>query len=466
MVRLDLSYRLPSRVGEIIVALMVRARDGLYLVGGFLRDLLLGRESYDLDLLYMGNPLELLGDLDVTWFPLDRARGIYRAIWGEYQVDIAAPRDPTLEGDLLERDFTVNAMACSLKTGILVDPWGGLGDLEARVLRAVTPWAMDEDPLRVLRAFRLSLQLAFSPTRDTLELAQRAAGGLGRVARERIKDELSLILGHPASGRALVEMGRWGVLEVLFPEVEEGKGLLQGKWLGGDLKEHLLGTLLALERILPFVDFFFPMHASSLKGMLAREVEGGMTVVKVLKLAALLHDIGKPSTLVPRGDDLTFWGHDREGGEQARRVGERLGLGNKGVDLLTTLVSNHMWLHLLARQKEVTPRARGRFFRRLGEGGCAVILLSLADALASSGEVGFYLLLSLAEEMVDFYYSRFLEDARLQRPLLNGHQVMELLSLSPGPRVGEVLRALLEAQSGGLVTTEEEAREFVKRYMQ
>jgi len=324
--------------------------------------------------------------------------------------------------------------------------------------------AFCEDPLRVLRTFRLSLQLEFVPTRETLALANRAAPRLVYVARERVREELSLILGHPASQGAFRSMALWGVLGVLVPEVEEGRGILQGKWMGSDLRGHLLGTLKALELIIPFLGSFFPGHFSSFRQLLKEEVEGGFNYLSVLKLAALFHDIGKPSTMARKGKDLTFWGHDREGGERMKRIGERLGLGGKASNLLSTLVSHHMWLHLLARQPEVTPRARGRFFRKLGEAGCAVILLSLADALASSGEVGFYLLLPLAREMVDFYYSRFLAEQHLQKPLLTGHDVMNLLSLPPGPQVGEVLRALLEAQSDGLVASKEEALEFVRKY--
>ncbi len=466
MVKLDLTYGMSSEAREIVETLLARGGGRLYLVGGFLRDLLLGRASYDMDFLYLGDPLEILGDMDRPFFPLDVPRGIYRMMWGRYQVDVAAPRALSLEEDLRERDFTVNAMAYSLTRKELLDPWGGVEDLEARRLRAVTPWAFREDPLRVLRAFRISSHLSFTATQDTLELAARAAPLLSQVAKERIKEEFSLILAHPRSAEVFKSMAREGILGVIYPEVEEGRGILQGKWLGTDLKGHLLGTLYSLERIIPFLQDFFPSYHSSLRTVLAEEVEGGYSRLKVLKLAALLHDIGKPSTMAKRGEDLTFWGHDRKGGERVRSLGGRLGLGVRASALLASLVSHHMWLHLLARQGEVTSRARGRFFRRLGKEGVVVILLSLADALASSGEWGFYLLLPLAREMLEFYYSRFLVDERLRRPLLSGYEVMELLSLEPGPEVGELLRALVEAQSEGKVTSKEEARKFLEELRQ
>jgi len=454
--------QISQKARGILAFFQARAKGELYLVGGFLRDLLLSRDSKDLDLLYFGDPRILLEGLPRSWFPLDPSRGIFRAIWDEYQVDIAAPRAQELEEDLKERDFTVNAMAFSLSQNSLIDPWGGREDLKNKRLRVLTPWAFREDPLRVLRTFRLALQLGFSPTYDTLDLAERWAGLLVNVASERIRDEISLILAHPQSSKAFLAMGSLGILGVLLPEVEKGQGILQGKWGGIDLKGHLLASLWALERLLPFLESFFPHYAPKLRGLLGEEVEGGVSKEKVLKLASLIHDIGKPSTMVKRPEGLTFWGHDREGGEQAKEIGKRLGFGTRASDLLALLVEHHMWIHLLARQELVTKRAKGRFFRHLGKKGLLVGLLSLADALASSGERGFFYLLPHVRDMFSFYYDTFLSDTKLQRPLLDGREVMKILGLSPGPMVGQALRALLEAQAEGKVNNRKEAVAFVK----
>ena len=458
-----MKVQIPQKARGILAFFQTKAKGALYLVGGFLRDLLLGRDSKDLDLLYFGDPMTLLEGLPRSWFPLDPSRGIFRAIWDEYQVDIAAPRAQKLEEDLKERDFTVNAMAFSLSQDSLIDPWGGREDLKNKRLRVLTPWAFREDPLRVLRTFRLALQLGFSPTSDTLELAKKWAGLLANVASERIREEISLILAHPQSFKAFLAMGSLGILGVLLPEVEKGQGILQGKWGGIDLKGHLLASLWALERLLPFLEGFFPHYAPKLRGLLGEEVEGGVSKEKVLKLASLIHDIGKPSTMVKRPEGLTFWGHDREGGEQAKEIGKRLGFGTRASDLLALLVEHHMWIHLLARQELITERAKGRFFRQLGENGILVSLLSLADALASSGERGFFYLLPHVTDLFSFYYDTFLSDTKLQRPILNGREVMKILGLSPGPMVGQVLGALLEAQTEGKVNNREEAVAFVKR---
>ncbi len=455
--------RIPKEAWRILASFQARSKGDLFLVGGFLRDLLLGRDSKDMDLLYFGNPLDLLEGMPCPWFPLDPLRGIYRAICGGYQVDISAPKAPTLEEDLQERDFTVNAMAYSLSQKQLADPWGGRRDMRLRRLRALTPWTFKKDPLRLLRTYRLSLLLGFSPTPDTLEMLRRDAHLLPQAAPERIREELSLILSHPLSSKAFYAMDACGALSHLLPEVEEGRGILQGKWCGTDLKGHLLGTLKALERILPFLSYLFPNHTFRMKGILKKKVEGGISMGVVLKLASLLHDIGKPPTMAERGEDLTFWGHDREGGVIAKGIGRRLGLGTNASTLLSLLIAHHMWIHLLARQDVITPKAKGRFFRRLGDKGVLVALLSLADTLASSGERGFFYFLPKVEELLSFYYTTFLSDERMQRPLLNGKEVMKILSLSPGPKVGEILKALVEAQEEGKVRNREEAVAFITR---
>ncbi len=457
-----MEVQVSQKAREILAFFQARSKGELFLVGGFVRDLLLGLNSKDLDLLYFGDPQVLLEGLSRPWFALDPARGVFRVLWDEYQVDLAVPRAPNLEEDLKERDFTVNAMAFPLSLDFLVDPWGGGEDLKKRRLRVLTPWAFKEDPLRVLRTFRLALQLSFSPTHDTLDLARRWASLLAKVAPERIRSEISLILAHPQSSKAFLSMGSQGILGVLLPEVENGQGILQGKWWGTDLRGHLLASLWALERFLPFLESLFTPYALELRGLLREEVEGEVSREKVLKLASLIHDIGKPITMVRREESLTFWGHDIEGGERAKGIGERLGFGTRASDLLALLVGHHMWLHLLARQEAITEKAKGRFFRRMGEKGLLVGLLSLADALASSGERGFFILLPQVREMFSFYYKTFLPDTKLQRPLLNGREVMEILELTPGPMVGRALMALLEAQGEEKVNTKEEAIAFIK----
>jgi tRNA nucleotidyltransferase/poly(A) polymerase len=188
-------------------------------------------------------------------------------------------------------------MAYQPLSGKLIDPWEGRKDLTKRRIRLVALWALKKDPLRILRAFRLSLQLSFHITPDTLELISRYAPLLQQTPKERIRDELSIMLGHPQTHKALIAMASERVIENLIPEIEAGKGILQGKWWGTDLKHHLLGTMGALERILPFLDAFFPEDGQFIKEILQEEWEGSYSLEKILKVSALLHDIGKPKTM-------------------------------------------------------------------------------------------------------------------------------------------------------------------------
>lgn len=436
----------------------------LYLVGGFIRDTLLGRCSHDLDLLVFDDPKELLKRVGIPFFALDKERKIYRSLWKEYRIDLSAPRRETLEGDLLERDFTINAMAYPLRgKERIIDPWRGLEDLRNRVVRVVAPWALESDPLRILRAFRLSQTLGFKISADTVEYCEKGASLLNKVAKERIGEEMALLLAHPFSFRAFYEMKRWKILEVLLPEMCKGRGILHGKWRGADLEGHLLYTLKSLEEMIAVLSFLFPLRFADLRGLLMSRAEGEHTYLTLLKLSALVHDIGKPRTMLQRGDDVTFWGHDKEGSKMAKEIAERVALGRKATAILERLVAHHMWLHLLARGGEISRKAQGRFFRRLGREGVLLVLLSLSDSLASSGQYGFFHLLPFARELLTFYYSVYLKEESMQKPILDGEEVMRLLYIKPGPKVGEVLSALLDAQMAGEVKTRGEAIEYVKR---
>jgi len=456
---------IPQEAQDVIFPLLRESKDApLYLVGGFVRDLLLKRHTFDIDILTFDDPEKLLKRAGFKYFVLDEERKIYRAISGKYRIDICAPRAKTLKEDLQERDFTINAMAWPLwGKGKLIDPWGGYEDLNAKIIRLVSPWAIESDPLRILRAFRLSLTLGFRISTDTLYMCKKAASLITKVAPERIKEEICLILSHPMSFKAFCEMKRYRILDVLFPEIAVARGMPHGKWKGIDLSDHFIYTLQSLEEIILALYALLPSYHEKLKELLELKVEGDYTYLCLLKLAALIHDIGKPKTMVERENEITFWGHDKQGGEMVKEIAQRLALGKKASAVLEKLVAHHMWLHLLARVGEITTKAKGRFFRKLSREGVLLILLSLSDSLSSSGQRGFFYLFPYAQELMNFYYEIYLKEESMQKPLLDGNEIMKLLSIGPGPDVGKALASLLDAQMAGEVKTKEEAKEYIKR---
>ena len=452
---------------------LLEAEIPLYAVGGMVRDQLLKRESKDLDLLVMApnaapKLLERAQAIGLKSFPLDQERGIFRGIYKGWIVDFTEPRAPTLDDDLFERDFTINALAVHITRnsiehgGQVFDPTGGLGDLHRRRLRTARRRNIQDDPLRALRCYRFALVLGFQIEEETQELVEEGLCNLNRIAGERIAEELSTIFSHPLSHTLWTSMARRGTLPLVFPLLEQCQGDLTGKWYGCDLLFHQVGVLKGTETVLASLPLLVPAHWRDLRVLLTTRVEGGWTQGSLLKLAALLHDIGKPMCRRREGDKVVFWGHDRSGEALLDELIEQLKLGRAASSALKTHVREHMRMHLLARPGEISPKAKGRYLRDLGDSAPLTPLLSLADAWASSGDVGLFNLLPFVEEMVSFYYNNYLQQGEPIKPLLNGHRVMEILGIEPGPKVGQVLEMLIDAQLEGAITTPEEAEEWLR----
>ncbi len=428
----------------------------VYVVGGALRDEALGIKVKDVDVVIHEDPSKVL---DAGFFPLDQERGIYRCLWEGMTIDVARMQGESIEDDLKRRDYTINAVAYELNLKKFIDPLGGLKDAELGILRAVSEDNIKDDPVRILRGIRLWLWLPLKMEEKTRHMLKSNANLLRLTAPERIKEEIVKITAHPLSHKAVFEMERLGIIDEIFPELARSRGLFQGKFYGVDLKGHLLFTYRCCEHLINHIKYFFPEE--ELNAPLKQETEKGVEKRQILKLSALLHDVAKPHTFKIRNDQYTFWGHDKLGAEIAENALKRLKFSSKSAKLVRTLVENHMRLHLLARAGEISQKAKGRFFRHLKEDGVLTVYLSLSDSLSSSGHLGFFYLLRYAEEMLAFYLD-FIKEEKLQKPLLSGYDVMDILNIKPGPMVGKVLSELLEAQTEGRVKTKEEAIKFVK----
>lgn len=444
---------------EPLKKLIKKSKGNLYIVGGTVRDFLLRRKTHDIDIVTEEDPSKLLKGF--SFFPLDEERKIFRCIHDNLTIDVARMQGKTIEEDLLRRDFTVNAVAYDIKKGVFIDPSGGIEDLQEGILKAVSVKNLEEDPIRLLRAVRLWLYYPFRIHPETQKAIKELSPLIEKAAGERVKDELFKIIAHPISYKAIRLLCELELLERIIPELSAGKGLFQGKFCGSDLLSHLLCTYRASEILLHYLNYFFNAHPK-IREIINAEIETGIKIREILKFSALLHDIAKPQTFVIRDDEYTFWGHDKEGGKRAKLIAKRLKLSNKSAKVLGTLVENHMRLHLLARGGEITDKAKGRFFRQLKETGVVTIILSLSDSLASSGELGFFYLLPFARQMIDFYFNKFLKEEDFQKPLLSGYEIMAILNIKPGPLVGKIIKALLDAQAEGRIKRKNEAIRFLK----
>lgn len=463
-----------------------------WLVGGYVRDRLLGRISHDLDLVVPFGGLALarrVADrLGGAFYPLDEERDTGRAILsnddGQVVVDVARWRSGDLGADLAARDFTVNALAYDIVGyGGMIDPTGGLADLREGILRAPSPTAFRDDPIRLLRAVRLEAQLDFSIEPQTLAWLQQDAPLVAWVAAERVRDELMRLLILPGVARCLVRLDELGLLPFVLPELAQCRGVMQSEPHYLDVYGHTLQTVFHTEALLRALNLLpgtrrkvmdSPLSvvppalvpfADRLRTHLAGETSASRNRVQMLLWAALSHDWGKPFTRTVEGERVRFFTHDEKGAELVAGRLRTLAFSTDEIRLVSTIVRRHMRPSLLAREGVLTRRAIYRFFRDTGDVGPEVLLLSLADRL---GTYGPYLgddaweeRLAFVARMLAAYYER--PEIVSPLPLVSGDDLITALALAPGPLIGQLLAQVREAQAAGEVTTREEALALARR---
>lgn len=435
-----------------------------WIVGGALRDELLGRPVRDLDIAVAGDPeraaRETAAKLKGPVFRLSEAFGAWRTIdrAGGRVFDFSALQGNTIEEDLAKRDFTVNAMARPREGGDLIDPFGGRGDLESRTLRVLGAQAYQSDPLRALRLVRLAAELGFTSDRETESLTRAAASRVAEAAGERVFAELRRLVISDGVIDGMVLADRLGVLASVLPELSALHSVEQSHYHHLDVYDHtleVLARLIELERDVP------PRLRAVLDEPLADELTRG----QALRFGALLHDIGKPHTREVREDGrVTFMRHDRIGEEMVRTVCHRLRTSERLSRFVAALTRHHLVLGFLVHERPLDRRQVYRYLTRTSPVEVEVTLLSCADRLATGGrnaERATEVHLELARELMEAAL-----DWREQGPPrlpLRGNELAAELGIQPGPELGLLLGELEEAAYAGEVGTRKEAVELARR---
>lgn len=464
----------------------------IYLAGGAVRDALLQKQSHDLDFAVPRGALRLArkvaNALKGAYYRMDAEHETGRVVLieeggGRYILDFATMRGKDLEGDLLGRDFTINAMAVDVhKPGELLDPLGGAADLAAGRLKACTPSSFLDDPVRVLRAVRFAAGYKLAILPETRQQMKAAVGRLSHVSMERRRDELFRILNTVGPATSVRALDILGVMPHLLPELDQLKGVAQPEPHVWDVWEHTLQTVQFLEQILAALDETYDeeranqlhmglivlrlgRYRKQISAHLNRMITPERPLRPLLFLAASYHDIAKPECRVEEEGRIRFIGHDHRGGEIAAERAKALRLSNAEVDRLKSIIANHMRLLNLTNQG-VMPSRRTiyRFFRDTGEAGVDVCLLSLANLLATYGT-------NLPQDTLAFHLDvlRALLEAWWEQPesavsppaLLNGNDLIHHFDLQPGPQIGQMLEAVREAQAAGEIETIADAKAFV-----
>lgn len=437
-----------------------------WLVGGTVRDRLLGRPTIDLDLALAGDVAEAARALGraarAAVFPLSEDFGAWRVVSkrGGWQADLAPLLGATIEEDLAQRDFTVNAIAEPLAGGPLVDPTGGQGDLAARRLRMVSAGAFAADPLRVLRLARFACELGLEAEEAAIAAAQAQHRGLARVAAERVFAELKRIVGAPDPLAGLELMEHTGATAVVLPELHALGGVEQSAYHHLDVYHHTLEVLretVALERD-PAVAFG-EEHAEGVAALLAEPLADELTRGTALRFGALLHDVAKPQTrAVSEEGRIGFPHHDRIGAELAREVLARLHASERLRAHVAALARHHLRLGFLVHRQPLGRRGAYRYLKACAPVEADVTLLSVADRLATRGrkaEEAIERHLALARELIGPALAWHAEGP--PRVPIRGDRLAGALGIPRGPQLGELLAELEEATYAGEVATQEDA---------
>lgn len=470
----------PEELRQALARVARQVRTPLYVAGGPVRDWLLGAEPHDLDFTVATGGVacarELSRILGGAFVLLDGDEDVARVVWQGFTVDFSRFRgsSATIEEDLRQRDFTINALAlpfspatASLASLAVIDPTGGLADLAEKRIRTPAGENLDADPLRLLRAYRFMACLDFAIAPATLEqIASRGRLLPGRTAMERIAGELALIFASGRAAPAVAAMAESGLLFSLFPELAAGRDLAQPSSHHLDVFGHSLETLRCLEELLPSPGTWFAGQEEVLAGYAA--VRGNAAL---LAWAALFHDLGKPASHALQGERITFYNHDRVGARLFAGIASRLRWRSRDQERAARFISLHMWpFHLNnARQKTgISRRACLRLVKAMGEDLPGLFLLAMADSLAGQGtgkprEMEAQLADLFAE--VHGVYEEHIRPVLSSPPLLSGHDLIRDFALTPGPVFRKILDGLEQARVEGEVADQDGARAWVAAFL-
>lgn len=469
----------------------------IFLVGGVVRDAFWGYPAHDIDLAVAQDAFrvarQIADALGGAFYKLDPVRETGRAIV-EYEgkqlvVDVAVLRGGDLQADLAGRDFTINAVAAPL-TGnpdAVLDPLDGLSDAQARILRRCSEQAIASDPIRALRAVRMSTRFRLRIEPTTLADIKTHGPRLVDTSPERIRDEFIGLLAGTRPAAALRALDTLGLLRLIIPEIEGMRGVRLALPHPSDLWQHALATVEQLDNILHTISpqrtdssaaqaglgmivYYLDRFRPQLQAHLAHQWPNQRAHRALLLLAALLHDSGKRAIQQDEEDHLRFTGHAEAGAVLAQARGTALMLSKPEVTRLTAIVRHHLRPQRHFQKAELSRREVYRFWRDCDVAGVDVCLLAMADTLATTGpmlspdEWGRYL--SDIGTLLAGIYGEGETNVTTLPTLVSGTDLIHALGLRPGPQIGDLLAHIREAQAAGEISTSEDALALARKLLE
>jgi len=455
----------------------------IYVVGGWLRDKLLGRLNRDLDIASLKDPLRLAkkfaNKVKGKLIILDKNNKIYRVILKGHKeleyVDFAKMKGPDIFSDLPKRDFTINSFAAEisanggLETSKPIDPCSGTRDLKKKLVRMTCPQSFKDDPLRMLRAFRIASELGFKIEPLTASAIKRDAKLIVKSAPERTRDELTRIFSNDHSAEWVSLLDRSTLLEQLLPEITPMKRSARKFYFHPNgLWQHCFETLESIESIFLELNKYFGIERPQIEAHLREPLSAGTDRKILLKYVALLHDCAKPECAKRCAGKTRFLGHEKGGAAKIGKIFARLKMGKKETQIAKLLVENHMRPVSLSQTGTVTQRASFRLFRDIGANTPDLLLLALADwhsykRIKTGKSKNLKMQEAVLKELISRYYAHL---KKLDTPkIIDGNIIMNNLKLEPGPIIGQLLRLVAEAQALGKINTKAEALALALRVL-
>lgn len=435
-----------------------------YLVGGYIRDLFLNKQSFDRDIILVHDDIELLikniaKKINATFIELDKEWGIYRLVLEDKKnyIDFAKAIENNIEKDIKRRDITINAIAFNINTNEFYDPTLGINDIKEKKIKGICEQNFIDDPLRLLRVFRFQSSLDFEIESKTYSFIEKHAHLINEPAKERINVELMKLFDGENTAKTLKNMDKCGLLELIFPIINEFKLIPPNTHHHLDLFNHLIETVNQIEKNFNNL----PQKAQEILNI---EPYGTVKKLAYLKLSAFLHDIGKPKTWTI--DEQTgrhrFIMHDSIGAEIVNEHLKTLKFSKKQISYIKTMIRHHIYPSNVNLNNE---KSVMKFLRKLDNNTIDILLLAMADRLSARG-------VDISKEMVELNINQLktlmnkyfdsLEKIKPLPKLIDGNEIMQLLNIKPSALLGKIILELKNAQEEGEITTKEEAICFIK----
>lgn len=440
-----------------------------FIVGGFIRDMIIGEESPDIDLIVCEDEIELfckdLADkLDAYFVELDSVNHIYRLVLEDkyHYIDITKPIENDIEKDIKRRDLTINAIAYNINNNRIIDITGGIDDIKNKTIKGICEQNFIDDPLRLLRIFRFYAKTGFEIDESLIKLSKKYYKKINEPAKERITTELLKMFEGKYCDSALIKLDECSLLEEIFPIYKDVKKIPPNSHHHLDLIHHLIETVKQIQII-------YENSTDEIKKYLNSSKYANVKELSFLKLAGFLHDIGKPSCWTIEEDTKRhrFIKHDEIGSKLVVPILKNLKFSKKQIEYIKQLIKYHIYPSSLVSAEDVTDKAYMKFYRKMEGYVIDVIILAMADRLSARGE-------KVTQQMVEnninalekllYDYIAIQKDIKPIEKLLDGNDIMEILRIKQGPKLGKVINALKEAQISGEVNTKDEAVNFIQNF--